>query len=297
MDETHLSKTDEAFLAYAKANELRVDAEKGRLLNRDNEEVARFNKKRKSFAFSVYLYDEERKIGVGCGISRARAIWLLLKGPIPKGYGVGHVSSNLCDDSINNLELNTTSDRSKKAMANGWLLAHRIPASKITLEQVNEARLLCASDPIKYNSLVLSEKYQVSRRTMTDALTGASWQNATAPTVNLRKLRYEGQKRPNSVRERRLIAKANRELHVSKAPKPAGKTKNKKPKAIDQIQINFLKVAPPTEDAYVVAKRLLSKSVKISNQSVLSYLRLTRVKGAETFPEKQLTRIREELRV
>jgi hypothetical protein len=272
---TDINPIDEIFLSYARERNFVFDIENGKIYDSLGDEVG--CKSLKAVTISV------RKDQIGYGITRARAIWLHVHGSIPLGYGVSHKSTNLWDDSISNLELLTVAERSKKSVYNRDVMVNfRTTSCKLTLENVNEARIL-ARDPINSYQM-LAEKYGVSRHTIIAAIKGESWKHATVPPTPIRPGTWtRGQKKtPDQIYPRKK----------PRAPKPpkAPRIRREREKKVVVKKI----VVKPFEDVMRVTKSLLKNNSTLSNNGIMTFLRMRRL--ADGLSERKLSAIARKIR-
>jgi len=167
---------DKLFLVYAARKSFKIDPVLGKVFKSNGDEIGSRTRKRISLCFfhNGKIY----------GIARSRVIWLHVHGFVPEGYDVGHDQS-IHDDNINNLQLSNRFIRSKKAAnKDTWSLKkeNRKIFSILNEEMVNEARRMKRDDQtLSYETI--AKKFNVARKTISEAIQGKTWQNATETPV------------------------------------------------------------------------------------------------------------------
>jgi hypothetical protein len=169
---------DALFLAYAKRLGYVFDPQNG-TITRNGKLIGCTN--RRSVTINFSLPDKTLT-----GISRARAIWLHVYGHVPADKELSHISSNLMDDSISNLELVTRADRQRKIIANGKGKLNSRASAKLDLEKVNDLRRLSRTG---WSLNKMAKKFGVSKITVLFAVNGTTWKDATEPPNLLMKER------------------------------------------------------------------------------------------------------------
>lgn len=289
-----LLEQDEFFLLDAKRKGYTFDVEKGLIFKANGEQLGH-KTKRGIHMISTYYS------GKTYGINRARAIWLYAKGMIKADYGVSHIRE-CSNDAINNLELTTVSDRSKKAIRDyGWKLGNKTRHSKITLEMVNEDRRFERENPGSHD--LLAKKRGISRTSMIHALRGISWPAATEPPVTITRLPRPctGRKsrvyktRPKVIREPKpkveKTPKPKRERVLAK-PKPEKVAKPKPEKVFVEPKLRELKPVKvsipkpvPYQELRRVAKSFLLNNPHISNKGILRFLQMRAIDERISLPK------------
>jgi hypothetical protein len=277
-----LIEQDAFFLRQAEKSGFVVNVETGIVYDKNGKILGHKTKRNNVHMLSIYFNKKTY------GINRARIIWLYAKGAIPEGYGVSHVSEDLTDDSICNLELTTNSDRVKKNIrVHGWSLANRKVYSKLTEEMVNEDRRFERENPGSH--VLLAKKRNVSVTTMRFALRGVSWLTATEPPVCISRPLRE---RPEP--KKRVYKPLPKKIHEPKEPK-VKKTKEEKRSKAESARLNGIKGGRPKkpiqekqpktvkiripkpepyQDVKRVAKCFLLNNPEISNKGILRFLQM-----------------------
>lgn len=272
---------DKAFLEYARTRNFTFDPKKGEIYNGLAKNLGTKYKKNVLISFTID--------GKNTGMSRARALWLFVHGSVPEGFEVGHGSIGSYDDSIDNLELSTRSQRSEKIeRQHGWTLAARENYSKLTLEMVNEARRLVRDPKISYG--FLAKKYGVSKPNIIFAVQGRTWKDASEPpfTETKSKSVSKGKKklaapvvRTEAQKLSRKKADHEKRVALREATNP-GRVMRRAPKVEKEVY---------NEEAYRVATSMLKNNYKISNDGIIAFLRMRRISTIGV-SDKKLNEIR-----
>jgi hypothetical protein len=252
-----ISDRDQMFLAHAEKNKYFFDVENGIIYD--------INKKvlgtKSNHCHTLFFTQNKNQFA----ISRCRAIWLYVKGPIPDGFIPSHISENLSDDSINNIALCSKSERQKKyVLKNNWKGSSREKCGKLTLEIVNYARREALNPTVSYNDIrnQIKEKFDIciSKTSILFAIRGKTWKDASEPPVLNKEF---------PLKEKKIYV---REKTPSKA-KPS--------------------LPNPKVEAVKICKSLLKNNPRISDKGVLMFLRMRNI-DTIPFTEKKLQQIRKE---
>lgn len=109
-----------------------------------------------------------------------RIIWEAFNGPLPKGMTINHKDGNKTNNRLDNLEIMTIGDNIRHAIKVLGQDRRGVgnPASRLTVEQVVEIRILRANKtPIKD----LAKKFKLSAAMIGRITSGKSWANAPGP--------------------------------------------------------------------------------------------------------------------
>lgn len=160
------AQRDNIFLDYCRTRNFIFNVEDGKVFNQESKELGYITGNRCHLHFTCV----RRQIVM----SRARAIWLWSFGMVRDDLQVIHKSQDSLNDSIRNLELGDASKRAKNAVRANQ---SRDTFGKLTLEQVNAARVLKRNNPdISY--LKIAKLYNVALATIISAIQGKTWKDA-----------------------------------------------------------------------------------------------------------------------
>jgi len=192
------SEKDRLFLEYAERLGYEFDVEKG-IVTKKGRNVGSSNGRSVNINFS--LPDKSLT-----GITRARAIWLRVHGSVPDGKEVGHISKDLKNDCIGNLELVTHSERQVRVIARGSGKLNPRALAKLDVEKVNQMRILSKRTTERWSLNRLAKEFGVSKPTALHAVNGTIWKDATEPP-NLELSKHKG---VGSPKEKKFVQKVSK---------------------------------------------------------------------------------------
>lgn len=259
--QTTIHERDAFFLLHVKERGYIFDCENGIIYKNNGVEVGTRGKKAHMLFF---MYDKKPR-----GVTRSRAIWLYTHGFVPEGFMPSHISKDKYDDSIKNLELKTTSERSKVSSLARKTKGVREKYAKMTVEAVTFARKKAREVDITYTELLklVEDKIgtKISKTTLIFAVQGRTFADVTEELPVLHKSCSD---------------------KILKEKKPRIRKKKESPSKITPV-------IPNLDHSIVLAKSLLKNNQHLSDKAILRFLT---IRNLPSIPLQKLTNLRRQVR-
>ncbi len=281
-----IHEKDKFFLEHAKERNYSFDLINGLILDSKGKSLGTKTKRNIIFYYCTN--------GKTFGIARCRAIWLSVHGYVEEGLQPSHISEDLTDDNIKNIHLTNLSMRSIESSArrlknNKQADKIRQMFGKMTLNQVNEARIIARENSlISYQTL--ANKYGVSKTSMVFALQGKTWKDAQEPPVFRKKeILTEKKPRVRGPRVSKPSVKTTEKVTTEKAPIINHLVKK-------QVHVVDIKVKQNTEELRRIVKSILLNNNNISDFGIMKFLQMRRISFTDASIINISKSIRKEIR-